>query len=225
MLMLLQHRLLCIPAQTAFVLANCTSLKSGSTWLTYSLPLLASTGTISKYWKMVSKLVIWFRWTEVNITSVFFNFAITFISAVFACACDSFCHRRVFFGDLEPLVFLVTVLSSCFLATDWPANYNWVTNENSSNSAVFTLHKCHFFLTNWAVVFDRRDENIFVVSLGKEGQNPWSPLPYQVTPKAMYALLKYLIEQRIYWTNVLGIILLILWNLYSLRTRKFRRNF
>lgn len=74
------------------------------------------------------------------------------------------------FNDLEPLIFPGRVLSSCFLATAWPANYDWVTNENSSNSAVCKLYKCPFLPANWAVAFDKVDVNIFVVSMGKGGK-------------------------------------------------------
>lgn len=71
------------------------------------------------------------------------------------------------FSDLEPLVFPVSV-SQVVFAIAWPTNYNWLTNENFSNSAVFKLCTCPFPLANWAVIFDRVD--YFFVSLGKGGQ-------------------------------------------------------
>lgn len=103
------------------------------------------------------------------------------------------------FSDLVPLVFPDSVLSSCFLAIAWPANYDWATNENFSNSAVCKLCKCSFLPVNWAVAFDvyRVDVNIFVVSLGKEDKGPWSSFSISSNHKAMHTLVKYLLEQRI----------------------------
>lgn len=99
------------------------------------------------------------------------------------CACDSFYHLKVFSMTWGLLSFFVSVLSSCSLARDSLANYNWLSNQwKFLNFCFFSDDEMSFRFSELSSGTQQSGYKHFLLSIWKrEDKVLGHPLPNEAT--------------------------------------------